>query len=518
MVSEIASDWKGVISLKNHISVSFVPVNVQPHMPNHGEEVKFCLAFNWTGPCAWYVVSEPGVAKIRKAVSRTTLSLPVNPDEDDSDSEASDKGDDDGLLPMVGESLYTQTVVGKQKNVLAENDQDNQWIQYLDQEMQGIIFKLFPNKGYGYIYHPNVQTTLYFHARQIDPPVDSLHSIKLYSVVSFTVGMTSRGKRATNIKTVVDEKSISSELRECREEFLREESPDITTPPEATRRKVKTVKLRTTLEDLLGTRQEGYICRLKCPPRHKSVHGWIRLELTQEELFFQESLSGIQKREIGNYRLEAKVQFSVNKNDKGFFAKDLYIKPPEAKQVQCTCGWEDLVGKGIQEGYIGVLKETLGFITKDIPRERNPTGVFFHQSDLKGCTIRQLSLGDRVHFRVEQNDRGCVAKQIEVWGKTPVVQAVQQGNFPSTSTSLGARLFRERPNSDVGSFPSTSASVDPRLFRDRPNSDVYGWFNQMGFHPPISPGGRPPMRNSTLQGPFPEDYDGRPWQMVTRRK
>ena len=94
-------------------------------------------------------------------------------------------------------------------------------------------------------------------------------------------------------------------------------------------RKVKTVKLRTTLEDLLGTRQEGYICRLKCPPRHKSVHGWIRLELTQEELFFQESLSGIQKREIGNYRLEAKVQFSVNKNDMGFFAKDLYIKVRE---------------------------------------------------------------------------------------------------------------------------------------------------------------------------------------------
>ena len=107
-----------------------------------------------------------------------------------------------------------------------------------------------------------------------------------------------------------------------------------------------------------------------------------------------------------------------------FFSK----QPPEAKQVQCTCGWEDVVGKGIQEGYIGVLRERerFGFITKDIPRERKLPGVFFHQSDLKGCTIRQLSLGDRVHFRVEQNDRGCVAKQIEVWGKTPVVQAVQQ--------------------------------------------------------------------------------------------
>ena len=32
-----------------------------------------------------------------------------------------------------------------------------------------------------------------------------------------------------------------------------------------------------------------------------------------------------------------------------------------------------------------------------------------------------------MHFRVEQNDRGCVAKQIDVL--TPVVQAVQQVIF-----------------------------------------------------------------------------------------
>ena len=97
---------------------------------------------------------------------------------------------------------------------------------------------------------------------------------------------------------------------------------------------------------------------------------------------------------------------------------------PEAKQVQCKCGWEDAVGKGIQEGYIGVLKEQFGFITQDFPRERNPRGIFFHQSDLKGCSIRQLNIGDRVHFRVEQSDKGCVAKQIDVL--TPVVQAVRQ--------------------------------------------------------------------------------------------
>lgn len=87
-------------------------------------------------------------------------------------------------------------------------------------------------------------------------------------------------------------------------------------------RKVRTV---ATLDGLLGTRQEGYICELRCPPKYKSVHGWIRLDLNQQKLFFQESLSGIQKKEIGNYRPDARVQFSVNKGDNGFFAKDLYI-------------------------------------------------------------------------------------------------------------------------------------------------------------------------------------------------
>ena len=63
VISEISSDWKGMISLKKHINVSFVPVNVQPYMPNEGDEVQFCLAFHWTGPCAWYVVCQPGAAK-----------------------------------------------------------------------------------------------------------------------------------------------------------------------------------------------------------------------------------------------------------------------------------------------------------------------------------------------------------------------------------------------------------------------------------------------------------------------
>lgn len=82
--------------------------------------------------------------------------------------------------------------------------------------------------------------------------------------------------------------------------------------------------------------------------------------------------------------------------------------------MQCHCGWEDAVGKGIQEGFVGVLKRRFGFITKEYPREPNPKGIYFHELDLKDYSIAQLNIGDRVHFVVNQNDKGCVAQQIDV--------------------------------------------------------------------------------------------------------
>ena len=201
VVSEISSDWKGIISLKKRINVSFVPINVQPYMPNEGDEVRFCLAFHWTGPCAWYVVCQPGAMKAQKASARSAVNFP---EEDDSDSETSDKGDEEDLLPLVGESLHTQVVRPSQSfEVGDDNEEPSQWNQYLDSEKQGLIFQVFPDKGWGRIHHPNFKDTLFFHAKQIDPPVDSLSSITIYSVVSFTVGKTGKGLRAMNIKTVV---------------------------------------------------------------------------------------------------------------------------------------------------------------------------------------------------------------------------------------------------------------------------------------------------------------------------
>ena len=86
--------------------------------------------------------------------------------------------------------------------------------------------------------------------------------------------------------------------------------------------------MSTTLEDFyqMGSRPEGHVCELRTPPKHKSVQGYIAVPSTPERLFFQESLSGIAKRETGNIRMNTMVQFSVDKNERGFFAKDLFIK------------------------------------------------------------------------------------------------------------------------------------------------------------------------------------------------
>lgn len=76
----------------------------------------------------------------------------------------------------------------------------------------------------------------------------------------------------------------------------------------------------------MGSRQEGHVCELRTPPDSRLVHGYIAVPSTPERLFFQEKLSGISKRETGNIHMKTTVQFSVDKNERGYFAKDLFIK------------------------------------------------------------------------------------------------------------------------------------------------------------------------------------------------
>jgi len=255
----------------------------------------------------------------------------------------------------------------------------------------------------------------------------------------------------------------------------------------------------------MGSRQEGHICDLKCPPKRKLVQGLIEVPSTQQKLFFQESLSGIQKRELVNCRLGAKVSFRVDKNVQGFFAKDLYIKPCETKQVKCTCGWEHLVGKGIQEGFVGKVERHYGFITKDYPRGRSPTGIYFNESELKGYPIMQLSVGDRVHFLVGQNDKGCVAQQIDVQGKN---QFVTQGNFRHPSPPIVTTCAQ-------GNFQSTSAPLDPRLFQRSPHDMFLAGQTNLRQ---LSPMNSPPVSPNTSPLRYIRMQEEEAWQNVPRRK
>ena len=71
------------------------------------------------------------------------------------------------------------------------------------------------------------------------------------------------------------------------------------------------------------------------------------------------------------------------------------------------------MGRGIQEGYICFLDEKgFGFISKDSSSGR---GIYFHQSDVKGAIpwVR-LCRGMFVHFKVYENDKGCIAREVSV--------------------------------------------------------------------------------------------------------
>lgn len=86
----------------------------------------------------------------------------------------------------------------------------------------------------------------------------------------------------------------------------------------------------------------------------------------------------------------------------------LSTQPPETTKTKCNCGWENRIGKGIQEGFIGVLRAgpRYGFITRERVIGRKATGIYFHESQFVGYPVTELIIGDKVHFVVDQNDKG----------------------------------------------------------------------------------------------------------------
>lgn len=69
------------------------------------------------------------------------------------------------------------------------------------------------------------------------------------------------------------------------------------------------------------------------------------------------------------------------------------------------------MGRGTQRGYISrFIDERYGFITEDGSPGR---GLYFQHSDVKSAGV-QLCCGMCVQFKVDENDKGCIAREVSV--------------------------------------------------------------------------------------------------------
>ena len=81
----------------------------------------------------------------------------------------------------------------------------------------------------------------------------------------------------------------------------------------------------------------------------------------------------------------------------------------------------------IKEGFISFLSNKYGFISKDYPASRR-RGLYFDDLQLNDFSFKWLKVGEKVHFRVGQNDRGCIAKEMAVI-RPPPQQQLQVGSL-----------------------------------------------------------------------------------------
>lgn len=455
VVGEIVGDWKGSICLKKYITIPFVPLNVIPGMPSQGDTVRFCLAFQRNGPMAWSVVCQRDVAKVRKA---DYLKLTVaHQAEQNESSDSNDEDDLYNLQPLVDEPLHRQKFSHE-----SGPRKERVWEDYLGAEKQGIVFGIVESKGFGKIIHPAIDNWLFFHAKQFYPPIDDISTIRRNTVLSFTVGKAEKGIRAMNIKILEEGKytGIDQELQDYMKE--QDESHQSTSRTEAEQKKPES-------NALLGSRQEGFVESLFAKP-NGSTWGFIKVPtLENVTAHFHERFAGIDKKDVGKIKEGTKVQFTIvaGKEGKGYTAKNLYIQCENRNS--CTCGWEEFVGNGIQEGCLFDLKNRYGFITESNPRGP-PKRLFFHQSALRNVSFSQLTKGQRVRFQVVSGKKGCTAADVDV------IQTSTNFHWPLMMSPNGPCPIQQTYNLYAAlSIPERVAAGGWPIPRPEPPPDPEAW-------------------------------------------
>ena len=87
----------------------------------------------------------------------------------------------------------------------------------------------------------------------------------------------------------------------------------------------------------------------------------------------------------------------------------------------------------IKEGFISLLRNKYGFISKDYPASCH-RGLYFNDLQLKNFPFKWLEVGEKLHFQVGQNERSCIAKEIFVIRQQPQPQPQPQRQVGSLET------------------------------------------------------------------------------------
>jgi hypothetical protein len=197
-VNDIQNNWNGTILFKGYFKIRFVPQNVQPTMPDEGDHVAFCLAFDRIGLSAWWVKIEKRQDPLDavKTFRKRTSSFKTHGDDSSSDEK------DDSADESVQQSGHFESNPSyeSEKTALASS-----WQRYIGKRMYGVVISTEPSRGFGYLRNLEVseKEKLFFHASQLVKPVISLTgNIEEFSVLEFQVEWFMGRPRATDINKV----------------------------------------------------------------------------------------------------------------------------------------------------------------------------------------------------------------------------------------------------------------------------------------------------------------------------
>ncbi|XP_028407624.1 uncharacterized protein LOC114530234 isoform X3 [Dendronephthya gigantea] len=383
-ITAIRSEWQGTITLKELLSVRFVPLNAQPSMPSKGDTVKFCLSFDNFGLSAWRVM--------RDVLHPSDFSEMVNRNDSSSEnSEPEDNSDDQNLVSPSLCSMDVEETEGKRNNCKEHEEKQlrcealskkgGKWDAYGDQIMQGLVDSINSEDGFGFIINPHIDDKLFFHAAQLRVPVKELEgNISVQMLLEFKVEKLTKRTRAADIRVLKDENLRQSMI-------------------DAMKRKKKSSSLISNDSRC----QEGVVENFF----PDNGYGFItpNNDRTGRNIYF--SRRNLLKRGISP-KCGDRVQFCVRTKDDRSEATDILVQNKSILRNR----WAGFIGAGIQEGIVCSTTDDGGTISNSKLVTGTKSNLHFRNKDINGNKSKRVVEGTTVHFEVKKRGGKCIAFNI----------------------------------------------------------------------------------------------------------